>query len=512
LVHHGVHTRDFTGKFLQRFISAGGPLDATVTLHIVRAEHGPQTETNRAMNQTARVLILALLSALLLFPSLRRTGLAGYDDAYWAHEGKEMVRSADWWSVCFNGKFTLEHPPLFPWLEATSFKLFGIADWAAKFPTAVLGLATILLLYFLALELTGDSWLALLSMLVLASTQFFLKNATHAMTDVPFTFFFTLSVYFYLKGRKNPRYLALAGLPLAAAVLTRSMVGFLALGIMLLHLVFTREYKLFLSPWLLFGVVIALVFPCSWYFSQYRLHGAQFLLSHFQFVSGLLHANYASPARLPVSNYLLALLKYYWPWLPFLVGGLIWQTRAAIKEQERSAMLLLIWILVVIVPFSFAQTKMPRYMMPVLPAFSILSAIALNRIVPTTRRKVFFNSACAVGCLAICFSLLFPPKSRADDIIQLAPVAEASTPADRRVLFYTYEDGREDYLWQFIWYSNRYGQLAANLGDLAATLRQTDHATVITDKPSYEKLLPLLSGRTPTVLAESQNLMCFHLP
>jgi 4-amino-4-deoxy-L-arabinose transferase-like glycosyltransferase len=491
---------------------AGGPLDVATTPRIAPAEHGPQTETNQATNQTARVLILALLSALLLFPSLRRTGLAGYDDAYWAHEGKEMVHTGDCWSVRFNGNFTLEHPPLFPWLEAASFKLFGIADWAAKFPTAVLGLATIVLVYLLTMELTGDRWLALMSMLVLASTQFFLKNATHAMTDVPFTFFFTLAVYFYVKGRKNSRYLALAGLPLAAAVLTRSIVGFLALGIMLLHLLFTRDSKLLLSPWLLSGVVIALALPCGWYFSQYRLHGAQFLLSHFQFVNGLLHANYASPARLPVSNYLLALLKYYWPWLPFLVGGLIWQTRAAIKGHNSGAMLLLIWVLVVIVPFSFAQTKMPRYMMPVLPAFSILSAIALNRIIPAARRKLFFNAACAVGSLAICFSLLFPPKSRADDIIELAPVAEANTPADRRVLFYTYEDGREDYLWQFIWYSNRYGRLAANLDNLAATLRQTENATVITDKPSYEKLLPLLSGRTPTVLGESQNLICFRLP
>jgi len=147
------------------------------------------TPVEEFRSHRARFLILALLSALLLFPSLHRRGLAGYDDAVYAHEGKEMVRTGDWWNIRFNGNLNFEYPPLFLWLEAGSFKLFGVNDAAAKFPSALLGFGTIVLVYFLTLELTGQRWLSLLAMLVLTSTQFFLKNAAHAMTDVPFTFF-----------------------------------------------------------------------------------------------------------------------------------------------------------------------------------------------------------------------------------------------------------------------------------------------------------------------------------
>jgi 4-amino-4-deoxy-L-arabinose transferase-like glycosyltransferase len=461
--------------------------------------------------QTARVLLLTLLAALLLFPSLWRPGLAGYDDAYWAHEGKEMVRTGDWRSVRFNGNFTLEHPPLFPWLEAGSFESFGIHDWSAKLPSAVFGLATIVLMYFLGLELTGDSWLALLCMVILTSTQFFLKNATHAMTDVTFTFFFTLTIYLYLQGLKNRWYLLLMGLPLAAAVLTRSVVGFMALGVVLVHLLMTRQYKLLVWPWLLSGVVLALLFPCGWYYLQYRLHGAQFLLSHIQFVSNLARSNYASPERLPVPSYLIALLKYYWPWLPFLVGGLIQQTRAAVKAKKQSAMLLLVWLLVVIVPFSFAQTKMARYLMPVLPAFSIVSAGALESILPVSRRKLFLAAACAAGVVAICLSIALPPKPRAEDIIRLVPVAEANSAPNERVLFYTYEDGRTDYMWQFLWYSSRYATVGASVEDLAGKLLRAERATVIVDKDSYSKLLPWVAARRPKIVGESERLICFRV-
>jgi 4-amino-4-deoxy-L-arabinose transferase-like glycosyltransferase len=465
-----------------------------------------------AEKKTVSFLMVMLIAALLLLPAVRGRGLAGYDDAYWAHEAKEMVRSGDWWSVRFNGNFTMDHPPLFPWLEACSFKLFGIHDWSAKLPSALSGLATIALLYFLTLELGGDSWLCLLATLVLASTQFFLKNATHAMTDVTFTFFFTLTIFFYLKGLQRNVYLTLMGLPLAAAVLTRSIVGFLALGIVMVHLVLTRRYKTLFSPWLAGGVALGVALSGGWYWSQYRLHGADLLLSHFRFVYSVAQTNYGSPSRLPISNYLLALLKYYWPWLPFLIAGLVKQARAAIKEGDSNAQLLLTWMVIVIVPFSFAQTKMPRYMMPVLPAFSIVSATCLCSVIPATRRRSFFYAACAVGGVAICASFLVPPKARADDVVKLAPLAEANSSPDQRILIYTYEDGRSDYLCQFIWYSNRYAQLASSVNDLAARLLHSENATVIVDKQSYQKLLPLIPGRTTHIVGESENLICFRVP
>jgi 4-amino-4-deoxy-L-arabinose transferase-like glycosyltransferase len=467
------------------------------------------TIANERTHQGTRILVLALLSALLLFPSLRRPGLSGHDDAVYAYEGREMVQTGDWWNIRFNGHLNFEYPPLFLWLEAGSFELLGISDGAAKFPSALLGFGTILLVYFLTLELTGQPWLSLWAMLVLASTQFFLKNATHAMTDVPFTFFFTLTIFFYLKGLKKKAYLLLLGLPLGMALLTRSVIGFIALGIIVAHLFLTRRSKLLWSPWLISGVVLAVALPSLWFISQCQLHGTASIVSHLLFVISKIHVASESP-RSTIFNYPVALLKYYWPWLPFLLVGL-WMAFRAARQKNQAASLLLIWVLLVFLPFSLVQTRYPRYIMPVFPAFSIVSAIALDRLIPPAHRKSFFGAACVIGALAVCLTFMFPPKVRAADIKALVPLAEANSDAQERVLIYSYEDGRTDYLDQFLWYSNRYAALPPNLNDLAAELISSQKATVIIDKPSYAKLLNLMPTKTTQILGQSENLVCFRV-
>ncbi|NOT61379.1 MAG: phospholipid carrier-dependent glycosyltransferase, partial [Acidobacteria bacterium] len=118
---------------------------------------------------------LFTLAALLLFANLHRGDLAGYDDAVYAHEGKQMLARGDWLNVWLNGQLDFDKPPLFIWLEAASFWLLGVNDFAAKFPAALLGLATMALLYHFARQLTANVWLPAWAMLVLATTQYFVK-------------------------------------------------------------------------------------------------------------------------------------------------------------------------------------------------------------------------------------------------------------------------------------------------------------------------------------------------
>ncbi|HEV2667853.1 MAG TPA: hypothetical protein VG324_23250, partial [Blastocatellia bacterium] len=72
-----------------------------------------------------------VISSILLFSSLHMGGLSGYDDAFYASYGKQMILSGDWWSLRLNGYRVFEFPPMFPWLEALSMKVFGITDFAA---------------------------------------------------------------------------------------------------------------------------------------------------------------------------------------------------------------------------------------------------------------------------------------------------------------------------------------------------------------------------------------------
>src|SRR5919109_4008876 len=105
----------------------------------------PTAPVARCATHRLHLLVLIGLSSVLPFSKLHKGGLSGYDDALYAHEGKQMLLTGDWWNVVNNGLPNFEYPPMFIWLEALSMKMWGISDFAAKFPAALSGLLCIVL-------------------------------------------------------------------------------------------------------------------------------------------------------------------------------------------------------------------------------------------------------------------------------------------------------------------------------------------------------------------------------
>jgi len=292
------------------------------------------------------------------------------------------------------------------------------------------------------------------------------------------------------------------------ALLTRSVIGLLAVGVLIAHAMLTKRLKLLVSPWLLSGVFWGVAVPLGWYLSQYHLHGPGVFMSHLRFVASKIYVVPGTKSSL--LNYPVALLKYYWPWLPFMIAGFYIEVRAILRTRDETASLLIAWVILVLVPFSLVQTRYPRYIMPVFPAFSILAAIALDRLISPPRRKAFLGVACVIGCIAIASTVFFPPKTRALDMRAIVPIAEANSSPTERVVIYSYEDGRTDYLNQFLWYSTRYATLAPRLSDLPAVLTQNKNEIVILDKSSYEILRGEIDQRA-TLLGRSENFVCIKI-
>ena len=457
------------------------------------------------------LLVLFVLASLILFSHLHEGGLSGYDDALYAHEGKQMLITGDWWNVRFNGYPNFEYPPMFIWLEALSMKVLGISDFAAKFPSALSALLTIVLVFYLTRELGGGKVLAISASWILMLSQYFIKYAMHAMTDAPFTFFMTLSLYWYLKGLKNRNYLILCGLAIGAGIMTRSVIGLIPVAIMAGHLMVTRQALQFRSIRLVVGLSIALLLPCCWYFSQYSLHGEPFLSRHLSFIGGKVHNGGEWDPRLFVFGLLQypgLLLKLYWPWLPFMLFGLALQFKRAI-HRESAALMLIIWVFLVVVPFSLAEAKVLRYIMPAFPAFAILAAAPVVRLISLIRRPVFLRAAYAALIAAVLFISCFPtPMRRAEDLIALAPKVDARATPSQRVIFYTDGPARFDRVAQFLWYSNRFCAHLVEPGELAEALKAKRSQLFIMAVEDYEQLVAN-SGVEVEMIIRTKNLVCF---
>jgi 4-amino-4-deoxy-L-arabinose transferase-like glycosyltransferase len=463
-------------------------------------------------NRQCHFWLLALLALLALFAKLHIGDLGGYDDAVYAHEGKQMLATGQWWSMTLNGQPDFDKPPLFVWLEALSMALFGVTDFAARFPAALLGFGTLILVYFVTRELSDSYWLPVWAMLILCGTHFFMRFAMRAMTDVPFAFFFTLALLFYLKGLRRHSHFIWCGVAISLAVLLRSFLGWIPLSIIFFHLAVNGRLGLLRNRSLLIGLLLATGLPLIWFGSQYWLHGDRFLAMHLSFTI----ENLALTKEKNTGQFIAGLLEYprllgksYWPWLPLLLGGLWLQARQWCREKDPASSLLILWVLGVIIPFSLAGHKWLRYLMPVFPAFAILAALALDRLLVAQRRKVFLQAAYAVLCLTLVV-MAFNPKYRVrpEEMRRLAPVAAAATDPTRNILLYTEKKPRDAHAFQVIWYADRNCDLLADYREALTRLARDPNAAVIMDKAVFQTLQPADRSNIQ-ILGETEGFVCW---
>ncbi len=206
-------------------------------------------------------IIIALIALGILFANLHKGDLSGYDDAAYAHEAKQLLATGDWWNIRLNGNLDFDKPPIFVWMEAISFSIFGPSDFAAKVPSALLGFGVIILVYLIAREIREEFWSPVVAMLIMVTTQYFMKYAMHAMTCVPFTFFFVAAIYFYLRGLKEPEYFIVCGIAAGLATLIRSPMGIIVVGILGTLLVVTRKFRVLRESHFISGFGLALLLP-----------------------------------------------------------------------------------------------------------------------------------------------------------------------------------------------------------------------------------------------------------
>jgi 4-amino-4-deoxy-L-arabinose transferase-like glycosyltransferase len=94
-------------------------------------------------------IAVALLAAILFIPFLGQVHLFDWDEVNFAESAREMLVTGDYFRVQINYLPFWEKPPLFFWLQAASMSIFGINEFAARFPNAVCGILTLSLLFYI---------------------------------------------------------------------------------------------------------------------------------------------------------------------------------------------------------------------------------------------------------------------------------------------------------------------------------------------------------------------------
>jgi 4-amino-4-deoxy-L-arabinose transferase-like glycosyltransferase len=336
------------------------------------------------------VLLLAVAAALAL-PNLGGPSLWDIDEGNNAEAAREMMESDNWVIPTFNYQLRVDKPALLYWLQIGAYQVCGVNEFAARLPSALAALITVLLTYELGRRMFNPAT-GLLAGLVLASAIAFCVAAHFANPDALLNACTVLTLLTFWHGfaSNRPQWFVLAGTWAGLAVLAKGPVGLvLPAAVVGLFLLWSRRlHALWDRRLLLAGLAFALV-ALPWYAWVSVDTKAAFLRGFLEKHNVGRYVHAMENHRGPVYYYLGVLVVGLAPWSAFL-GPAAWYALGKRARQDETASavgdglplayrFLWCWIAVYLIFFSLAATKLPNYILPVYAPTAVLLARFLDR-------------------------------------------------------------------------------------------------------------------------------------
>lgn len=378
---------------------------------------------------------LLIVSAYLYLIGNGLLAVTDTAESNYALTAKEMVLSGDWLSPQIYGHYWYDKPIFYYWELAASFAVFGFNEFAARFPSAVLGCANILFTFWFARRIY-DEKAAWASAIILGTSFEFWLLSKAVITDATLFLFMSASVaFFYLGYKENRNYYFLCYLFAGLAVLTKGPIGLALPGFSsLLFLIWKKDLKEMTHVHLFSGLLLFLLVGGSWYFYMYLVHGRDFIINFFG-VHNFLRATVAEHARQDVWYFYIGMfLAGFLPWsfaMPVSVYKRFRHRDFHIPPMSDATRFLITWAFAVILIFQIIATKYTTYTFPSLFAFAILGGQLWARKLHTVAKTGVI--LCAVYSA---LTLLVAPLAMIDHSGREVGTSLAELQSDAPVLFY----------------------------------------------------------------------------
>jgi len=266
------------------------------------------------------------VAALVLFLiNLGHLPLLDFDEGIVGQVAKEIFQNfqtpANWIFPTLWGEPYLAQPPLVHGLIAITYGLFGVSEFTTRFPGALLGAVSVILVYNIGREIFVARFPALFSALVYLTCLPVVRYSRLAMSDGPLLCFELLAIWAILRSRRDLRWSVVAGLGLGLMSLTKGVVSLQILAMLVIFLLWDTP-RLLTSSYFLGGLILGAMPGISWYLAQWFHY--QDLKTTADFLNLFLgKVNYTGFAtKLSVEYVLLQTIQYVLPWLMMILAGL----------------------------------------------------------------------------------------------------------------------------------------------------------------------------------------------
>ncbi len=351
-------------------------------------------------------IAFGILGALFFIPFLGGVHLFDWDEVNFAEISREMIVLKNYLRVYIDYTAFWEKPPFFFWLQVFAMKLFGISDFAARFPNAICGILTLIVLFNIGKKLYNTRFGIIWAGAYFGSVLPFLYFKS-GIIDPWFNLFIFLGLYFFIlfTWKKNSQegivlsnnkwvYLIFAGLLVGLGVLTKGPVAYLIASFTFAVYWVIKKCRLYISPFhFIVFTFFAAFFMLAWYAIEYANNGPWFIIEFNKYQYKLFSTPDAGHAGFPGYHFVVLFLGVF-PASIFTVRSFfkLPKEEKVFQQDFKLWMSILFWVVLIL--FTIVKSKIVHYSSMCYFPMTFLAAVVVDKLID---KKISFNKWMKAG-------------------------------------------------------------------------------------------------------------------
>jgi len=310
--------------------------------------------------------VILLLLCCIFFPfAIGSVHLFDWDEVNFAEIAREMIVNKNYLNVQINYLPFWEKPPLFFWLQALSMKIFGINEFASRLPNVMVGITSILSLFYIGKKFISDKFAFIWGLSYFGSLlpHFYFKTG---IIDPLFNLFIFLSLYFiYLyQVDYQKKQLLIGSIFAGLAVLTKGPVAVLIILLVVFFFVIYKWKRIKIKIFdLLIAAVIIGIITSFWFISEIINGGGIELFKEFIAYQIRLFTTSEAGHGEPFYYHFIVLFFGCFPIslivIPYLLKRNFSDSKSILVKDFYTLNFILFWVVLIL--FSITTTKIVHY-------------------------------------------------------------------------------------------------------------------------------------------------------
>lgn len=371
-----------------------------------------------------------ILAVILIFAFILRLKYISFQQPLWWDEA-EYLSIAKHWAYGIPFEVSLIRPFLFSFLAAGFYKL-GFGEAAFRILELLISLLSVFLTYVLGKKLFNPK-VGLITSFIMSFFYLSLFYTARIMVDIPSMVLWMLTIYFFWEGfveKKSHYNIWLMGLMMGLGYTLRfpsALVG----AVLLIYLFVTEGLSFLKNKHLWIAALICFLTMTPYFIYFYTtfdkipvIEGASYGFGQgklkFDFYAAIIPTALQSsiPFLTPVWQIFQAFLLFFIYGLVVMILNLILGFDIIRKEPElKKYLLILLWLIIPFVFFSFIELAEDRYMFYIYPGIFLVIAFALTKTADYFKKYHKILPYAVIGL--VLFSGAYTQMKYADSLINL---------------------------------------------------------------------------------------------